>query len=269
MELQSFPIITVVTVCYNAVDTIEKTIQSVVYQTYPNVEYIIIDGGSNDSTVDVIKKYSDKISFWISEKDNGIYDAMNKAINKATGQWINFMNAGDWFYSSDSIKNVFAIENENVDVLYGKTEMRYDVGTYIVPPQKIQNVMCGAFCCHQSVFVRTSVMKKYMFSLDYKIISDWVLLRQLYIDGCIFKQIDVIVASFDNINGISSSITFKSHCRHIREKLSVLHKGEILHNKLYLCLAVSIFCAKKTLRKLIPHRIFLMIKRFKFRKLYK
>ena len=96
-------LISVVTVSYNAVSTIEQTILSVINQTYPNVEYIIIDGGSTDGTVDIIKKYADKIAYWVSEPDKGIYDAMNKGVVVATGEWINFMNAGDIFTDSDVI----------------------------------------------------------------------------------------------------------------------------------------------------------------------
>ena len=87
--------ISVVTVCYNAVDCIEETMLSVLDQTYPNIEYIVIDGGSSDGTADVIRKYADRLAYWVSEPDKGIYDAMNKGIVAATGDYINFMNAGD------------------------------------------------------------------------------------------------------------------------------------------------------------------------------
>ena len=87
--------ITFITVCYNAIDTLEKTILSIINQTYPNIEYIIIDGASTDGTVDIIKKYEHKLSYWISEPDKGIYDAMNKGLKRATGDYINFMNADD------------------------------------------------------------------------------------------------------------------------------------------------------------------------------
>ena len=87
--------VSVVTVCLNAVNEIERTMLSVLDQTYTNIEYIVIDGGSTDGTVDIIRKYQDRIAHFISEPDKGLYDAMNKGIDLATGEWINFMNAGD------------------------------------------------------------------------------------------------------------------------------------------------------------------------------
>jgi len=116
-------LISVVTVSYNAVSTIEQTILSVINQTYPNVEYIIIDGGSTDGTVDIIKKYADKIAYWVSEPDKGIYDAMNKGVVVATGEWINFMNAGDIFTDSDVIDKLFHqnIIINRVGIVFGDT----------------------------------------------------------------------------------------------------------------------------------------------------
>ncbi|RXE60893.1 glycosyltransferase, partial [Muribaculaceae bacterium Isolate-001 (NCI)] len=100
--------ITVVTVCYNAVKEIEKTIQSVISQTYDNVEYIIVDGGSTDGTLDIIRKYSSRITRWVSEPDKGIFDAMNKSAHMATGEYINFMNAGDLFFDEKVLSDIFA-----------------------------------------------------------------------------------------------------------------------------------------------------------------
>ena len=96
--------ISVITISYNCKDVIEDTILSVIGQTYTNIEYIIIDGASTDGTFDVIKKYADKIDFWISEPDKGIYDAMNKGLKHATGDWVIFMNAGDSFYNNTVIE---------------------------------------------------------------------------------------------------------------------------------------------------------------------
>lgn len=116
--MKNNPLISVVTVSYNAVLTIEQTILSVINQTYPHIEYIIIDGGSTDGTVDIIKKYANRIAYWVSEPDKGIYDAMNKGIRTAKGEWINFMNAGDLFYSKDTLEKVFSKSiNDNIKVI--------------------------------------------------------------------------------------------------------------------------------------------------------
>ena len=115
------PLVTIITVSYNVVDTIESTIQSVVNQRYNNIEYIIIDGGSNDGTVDIIKKYEDHITYWISEPDGGIYYGMNKGIIKSNGDWLCFMNAGDRFASNDVLEHIFDsnIVFDNIDVIFG------------------------------------------------------------------------------------------------------------------------------------------------------
>lgn len=122
-------LISVVTVCYNAADTIEKTMLSVLNQTYHDIEYIIIDGGSTDGTVEIIRKYADRIAYWVSEPDKGIYDAMNKGIKVATGEWINFMNAGDEFVDANVLDKLFFAKTvANVDVIYGNTLMKYTEG---------------------------------------------------------------------------------------------------------------------------------------------
>lgn len=117
------PLITVITVVYNGEKHLEETILSVVNQTYENIEYIIVDGGSTDKTLDVIKKYENQIDCWVSESDNGIYDAMNKGLSLASGEWINFMNAGDAFWRPDSISDIFCgrYDLQDSDFIYSDT----------------------------------------------------------------------------------------------------------------------------------------------------
>jgi glycosyltransferase involved in cell wall biosynthesis len=122
------PIITVITVARNCEDTIEDTIVNVINQKFRNIEYIIIDGASSDNTLEIIKKYERSIDYWISELDNGIYDAMNKGIDLATGDWINFMNAGDSFYNYNLFSTIFdQFEYNKFDVIYGDFIAKDDI----------------------------------------------------------------------------------------------------------------------------------------------
>lgn len=199
--------ITVITVSYNAATSIEKTIQSVINQTYSNIEYIIIDGKSNDGTTDIIKKYSDKISYWCSEPDKGIYDAMNKGIKLAHGEWIAFMNAGDSYVNSDVIENIFSkqISIEKL-VVYGKTLIHYNWGTYIVTPDKLTKLAnCMPFC-HQSTFTKRDVLITNPFDVSHKITADYQLFSNLYNrNSSAFEYYSGIIADFDGITGISST----------------------------------------------------------------
>tara|TARA_B110000438_G_scaffold220156_1_gene213204 strand:- start:31 stop:969 length:939 start_codon:yes stop_codon:yes gene_type:complete len=118
------PLISIVTVIFNSEDYLEQAIQSVINQTYDNVEYIIIDGGSTDGTLDIIKKYSDKIDYWISEKDNGVYDAWNKALKLSHGQWIGFLGSDD-YYEFSALQKYFENINQisKVDYISSKSNL--------------------------------------------------------------------------------------------------------------------------------------------------
>lgn len=199
-------LVTVITVSYNAHSTIEQTILSVIGQTYSNIEYIIIDGGSTDGTLDVIKKYANKISYWISEPDKGIYDAMNKGIDLAKGLWINFMNSGDIFFDKNVISNIMKCDLRLYHVVYGKTIVNYNWGKYIVLPNKISLLeKCMPFC-HQSTFVRTEDLKDYKFNLECKISADYNFFFILYKKmPNVFFYYEDIVAIYDSIYGFSSN----------------------------------------------------------------
>lgn len=176
-----FPLVSIVTVAYNAISTIEQTILSVINQTYPNIEYIIIDGGSTDGTVEIIKKYSDKITYWVSEPDKGIYNAMNKGIMKATGEWINFMNAGDTFYDDRVIENIDfnTIDKFLVKVVYGDTVKKNNSGQSYLKAKSLNELSRRIICCHQSIFISLLDKEDVLFNEDYIISSDYDLLCRL------------------------------------------------------------------------------------------
>lgn len=198
--------ITVITVCYNSFDAIEKTIQSVLGQTYPNIEYIIIDGASTDGTVDVIRKYESKIAKFISEPDKGIYDAMNKGISLATGQWTIFMNAGDAFHNVNVISSIFSsVKSDKLALIYGDVEL--DFGKIGLLRKFYSNVSRDDLpfeVCHQSLFTRTSLLKKYKYNTLYKIAADQDCVYRIMNDGFESEYIQIVVSDFCPIGGVSA-----------------------------------------------------------------
>ena len=197
------PKISVVTVCYNAVNDIEKTILSVINQTYPNIEYLIIDGGSKDGTMDIVNKYKDKIDVIVSEPDKGIYDAMNKGIDRATGEWINFMNAGDSFALETIVEQIFKIPFlQEIKVVYG--DVIKNSSNKILKASKISSLSHKMPFCHQSAFLK---LPTELFDTNYKIAADYKIFFLLYNKrgkSC-FKYIPMPFAIFEDEDGISST----------------------------------------------------------------
>lgn len=200
-------LISIVTISYNIVAEIEATILSVLQQTYTNIEYIIIDGGSTDGTNVIIKKYNAKIDYWISEPDEGIYDAMNKAIDKATGDWIIFMNGGDTFYNENVLFTIFSENLKDYGVIYGDTKLLTDQNNIYrsrKPFYKRNSKYAPMGIVHQSIFVRVHLAKKYKFDLQYKVSADYNMIRTIYYDSIPFYYAkDVIISTFA-IGGFSA-----------------------------------------------------------------
>ena len=201
------PKISVVTVCYNAASEIERTIKSVINQTYSNVEYIIIDGGSKDGTVDIIKKYADKVSYWVSEPDKGIYDAMNKGIIAATGDWINFMNAGDWFCGSSVLSDIshYLINNREFDIIYGSIYRVYENYHYEAPPLPLEMIRMHQPMPHQGTFIKLSYHKQHLFDISYRSAGDTHFFYHAYYSfHAKFLEIPIVVAYFEATYGMST-----------------------------------------------------------------
>jgi glycosyltransferase involved in cell wall biosynthesis len=175
------PTLSVITIVYNNVKDIERTILSVISQTYQNIEYIIVDGLSNDGTLDVIHKYENRIARIISEKDEGIYDAMNKGLVVAKGDYVIFMNSGDEFFDDETVAAVFA-SADNADIYYGETEMIDDNGQSLgqrrhkAPKQfNWRSFKYGMSVSHQAIYIKRSLTEPY--DRQYQLSSDidWIL----------------------------------------------------------------------------------------------
>lgn len=182
----SFPLVSVITIVYNGEEFIERTIKSVLSQSYKFIDYIIVDGGSNDTTRSIIQKYESAIAFWVSEPDRGLYDAMNKGIRASKGQYLLFMNAGDVFYDDHVLDKMIGKSDNFPDVVYGETMMvdeafnplglRSIITPHKLPKQlKWQNMALGMVVCHQSILVKKSISKE--FSLEYRYCADidWII----------------------------------------------------------------------------------------------
>ena len=196
--------ISVVTVCYNAVKELERTILSVLNQTYDNVEYIVIDGGSTDGTVEIIKKYADRLAYWVSEPDKGIYDAMNKGIKVATGDWINFMNAGDYFCNENVMCDVYSLLDDEYDIIYGSVKKILKDINYIYKPFPIEEMSFHMILPHQATFIKTGYHKKHLFDISFKSSGDYnFFYTSLYDYSAKFKEINVLVANYEDYSGMS------------------------------------------------------------------
>ncbi len=202
--------VTIVTVCYNSEKTIEKTIKSVLSQTYDNFEYIIVDGASSDGTVELIKALTvfDKRTRFISEPEMGLYDAMNKATAMAKGDYILFMNSGDEFSDINVIKDMSGYLNSINELVYGNVIRIKPYGSILEKYHGKHKIMLlllqGKMMCHQSVFTRTDLMRQYGFDLQYTITADYDFIMRVKKDRRKIIYVDRNISVVDNVNGISS-----------------------------------------------------------------
>jgi glycosyltransferase involved in cell wall biosynthesis len=174
--------LSVITIVYNNVKDIERSLRSVIDQTYQNIEYIVIDGASTDGTKQIIEKYSPSITTFISEPDKGIYDAMNKGLALATGDYVLFMNSGDEIYSLDTVAKVFESSPTAADIYYGETEMYNDQWESLgqrrhQAPEKFswKSFKYGMSISHQAIYIKRSLTTPYDLLYKYSSDIDWII----------------------------------------------------------------------------------------------
>jgi len=182
------PLISIITVSYNSINTINKTINSVFAQCYPKIEYIIVDGLSSDGTIELINSYSNRISRFVSEPDNGMYDAINKGIRLSTGDIVGILNSDDYFYNERVVENIIeAFNTKNIDAVYGDIKfvdrnnpsrvVRYYSSKKFQPGK----FKYGFMPAHPSFYIKRELYEKYgLYKIDYKIAADFELLLRYF-----------------------------------------------------------------------------------------
>jgi glycosyltransferase involved in cell wall biosynthesis len=246
-SLPEQPLITVVTVVRNGEKTLEETILSVINQTYRNVEYIIVDGASTDGTLDIIREYEDRIDYWMSEKDNGVFSAMNKGIAVAKGNFIGFLNSGDYYEFKaveiivDKIKN-----NQYIGVIYGNTNLIISVWGkryfYTVKPSPVidHNIKIAPLFCHQSSFVSKKTIERYGDFDEVKVAGDWLYFVRLYDNAVPFFYIDEQIANYLD-GGISTTAKGFKESFPYKKKFGTFKKIDYLRLLLFYIKGLSIY----------------------------
>lgn len=233
--------ISIITVCYNSKEHIRDTIESVFNQTYPEIEYIVVDGGSEDGTVDIIKSFSGKISQWISEPDGGIYDAMNKGIRMATGDVVGIVNSDDFFHRHDSIEAVARCFQENevesvfADIIFVKREnSNKHIRYYSSKSFRPWKMRFGFMPAHPTFFVYRKAFQDYgYYDTSFSIAADFELMVRLFLKFKIsYKYINIDLMKM-RTGGVSTR-SLKSTFIINKENLRALKKNGFYSNYVFL-----------------------------------
>ena len=229
--------VTVVTAVLNDAGHIEQTILSVISQTDIEIEYIIVDGGSKDGTLELIGKYKDKISLLISESDRGVYDAMNKGIEHSSGDFVYFLNSGDVLLNP-SILSKIKFEDVNVQntIIYGNVVVAYGNIEALEKPRPFFNSKMkfkGIGICHQSMFFPGELIRNEKYDLSYKIAADYDLVYRLWRKGTEFLYRDITIAKYDWGKGISSNPyklldVYRENARVCHQQLNPLYWAKMI-----------------------------------------
>ena len=241
------PFFSIITVCLNAEKFIEDTILSVINQTYNNIEYIIIDGGSKDRTVDIIKRYENKVDYWVSEQDNGIFDAMNKGIEQARGEWLNYLNAGDKYSNDEALSQIMTILRDTQCIYgFGYNEQIILDGKKYQRTRLPQNIIYDMPTCHNSMFFPNEQSIKYR--LEFSIASDYHYFREYVHNGYKF-----IINDFSAVIWQRGGFSDKWVFRNIKDRLTTNYKySENVSS--FFCILLF-YCQRiliQTLKRILP-----------------
>lgn len=219
-----FPKVSIITVVYNSKEALVKTIESVKSLKYNNIEYIIVDGGSTDGTKHVIEQNYLNVSQWISESDKGIYDAMNKGLKMASGDYVWFLNAGDTAYDPYILQNIFAGREQYFDLYYGDTIIVSQSGEVLglrrkKPSRELRwtSFRRGMTVCHQSILVRRRIAPQYDLQYRYSSDFDWVI--KILKGGATVYNTRRIISVFE-VGGATTN----NHMKSLKERWTIMSK---------------------------------------------
>ena len=237
-----------------------RTIASVAQQGYPSVEYIVVDGGSTDDSTRLIRECSSSISAWVSEPDCGIYDAMNKGLAMARGEWVLFLNSGDSFSTSDTLSRVFALIRPDDDLVYGDALVRYPSGSSrlasAAPPSSL---LYGMICSHQALIARRTLLAAAPFTVG-KIRSDYEFLLACWKGGRQFHRINTLVAEVE-----AGGVSDHSRILALMERAVLLHRAGLMTTGPAIRLVIDLVSAAIALpaKKILPMLAIDAIRRWK------
>lgn len=251
--------ISIITVNFNNLAGLQKTMNSVLCQNYTNMEYIIIDGGSADGSKELIMSQQDKLAYWCSENDKGIYDGMNKGIEKASGDYILFLNSGDYFSSPTLLNTIFKKKHYNEDLLIGRQLYINKFGKKSISPKlRMSDFSITYFLSstipHQATFIKRDLFKKIgCYDINYKISADWVFWIKAVIENkCTINLLNKKI-SYMEMGGISSDMEkcYQDMTSYMEKCLNhgVISWQEIFKNSLQG--RMQVFCTRNRLLYLI------------------
>lgn len=254
--------LTVITVVFNDENHIKDTIESIINQDYPLIEYIVIDGKSNDNTLNIIQKYKKKIHTLISENDDGIYDAMHKGIKLASGNYINFMHSGDSFYSSNTVSSVVKKIDFNQDIIYGNYYVKYPTGIGRVETSHKPEYIWKPFFNQQCAFYKTSILKNQPFDTKYYIAADFFFTIKSFSNGSNIYKINEVIC-----NSLKGGFSNKHEFETIKQYYKIIKEFNLNNKKLYYYKKIIwIFFIEKTVKVILPIKLFYFIQNY-FRKI--
>lgn len=213
LQNENNPFISIITITYNRAESLKKTIESVSNQTFDNYQFIVIDGGSKDSTVEILKSYQDNIDYWISERDNGIADAMNKGLDIAKGMWIYFLNSDDMLYSDKVLFEISTYLNDQ-DLAYGN--VIYNTGRIFISNLD-HRILLTNTVHHQGAFYNRKIFEKYRYSKTYKVLGDYDLNLFISKHYKYFTKLPLIIASCLE-GGISRDVSLGKYLEEARAR---------------------------------------------------